>query len=158
MYPEEFRYSKDHEWIEMEGSNGRIGITDYAQDQLGDVVFVQLPKVGDSFKQNDVFGTIESVKAVSELYCPVAGEVVQVNEQLDQEPELVNEDPHGDGWMVVLKVSDVGELETLLNSEEYEQHIEEDEEEDDFADEEDGSFVADDDYDGDGDDDDDDSY
>lgn len=136
MYPEDFRYSRDHEWVEVEGQNARVGVTEFAQEQLGDVVFIELPKVGDTFKQNDVFGTIESVKAVSELYCPVSGEVIAVNESLDNEPELVNEDAHGEGWMVIIKMSDPSDLDALLTAEEYEEHIEEEEAESDYDDEE----------------------
>jgi glycine cleavage system H protein len=128
MYPEEFRYTKDHEWAEPESSNVRIGITEYAQEQLGDIVFVDLPNVGDSFKQGDVLGSVESVKAVSDLYCPISGEVVQVNELLDNEPELVNSDPHGEGWMVILKMTNPPDLEGLLTVEEYEEHLREEEE------------------------------
>lgn len=136
-YPEDFRYSRDHEWCEVEGANARIGITEFAQEQLGDIVFIELPKVGDVFKQNDVFGTIESVKAVSELYCPVSGEVIQVNESLENEPELVNEDSHGEGWLIVIKMTDSADLDNLLSAEEYEQHIEEEEEDSkDYDDEE----------------------
>ena len=104
MYPTDLKYTKDHEWVRLSGSEARVGITDYAQKQLGDVVYLELPEVGRSFNKGDVFGTIESVKAVSELYCPVTGEVTEVNARLVEKPEAVNSDPHG-SWMIVLKTS-----------------------------------------------------
>jgi len=104
MYPQGYRYTKDHEWISVEGDRGKVGITDYAQKQLGDVVFVELPELGRKLKAGEQFGTIESVKAVSELYSPVAGEVVEVNAPLADKPETVNQDPHGAAWMIVLKL------------------------------------------------------
>lgn len=155
MYPEDFRYTKDHEWIELEGQTARVGITEYAQSELGDVAFIELPQVGQAYKQGDTFGTIESVKAVSDLYVPVAGEVIQVNQTLEDEPELVNEDAHGEGWLIVMKVSDPSELEELLSAEEYEDHISEEAEDDldDDEDDSDGDFDDEDDYDGDDDED-----
>jgi glycine cleavage system H protein len=104
MYPSDRKYTKDHEWVTIAGSEARVGITDYAQKQLGDVVYLELPDVGRSFNRGDVFGTIESVKAVSELYAPVSGEVTEVNQSLTQKPESVNATPH-DSWMIVMKVS-----------------------------------------------------
>ena len=104
-YPDRYRYTKDHEWIELSGERGKVGITDYAQQQLGDVVYIELPEVGATLKQGQSFGTIESVKAVSELYSPVSGEVVEVNTPLKDKPETVNADPHG-SWMIVVKLSD----------------------------------------------------
>jgi glycine cleavage system H protein len=118
-YPEGFKYTKDHEWIERSGDTGRVGITDYAQQQLGDVVYVELPEVGAKLKQGQSFGTIESVKAVSELYSPVAGEIVEVNAALKDKPELVNKDPHA-SWMVVLRLSNPGEVDALLDATQYE--------------------------------------
>ena len=117
------RYTKDHEYIRIEGDAGIVGISDYAQGQLGDVVFVELPKVGDKFKAHDVFGTIEAVKAVSELFCPLSGEIVEVNSRLDKEPQLVNSSPYGDGWMVKIKLSDPSEQNALMNSDAYTGHI-----------------------------------
>jgi glycine cleavage system H protein len=117
-YPAGFKYTKDHEWIELTGDSGRVGITDYAQQQLGDVVYVELPEVGAQLKQGQSFGTIESVKAVSELYSPVTGEVVQVNGALKDKPETVNKDPHG-SWMVVLKLTNPGEAGALLDATQY---------------------------------------
>jgi glycine cleavage system H protein len=117
-YPAGFKYTKDHEWIDLDGDGGRVGITDYAQQQLGDVVYVELPEVGAKLKQGQSFGTIESVKAVSELYAPVSGKVVEVNGALKNKPELVNSDPHG-SWMIVLKLADPGETGTLLDAAKY---------------------------------------
>jgi glycine cleavage system H protein len=117
-YPAGFRYSKDHEWIEIEGDRGKIGITDYAQQQLGDVVYVELPEVGTQLKAGQSFGTIESVKAVSELYAPVTGEVVEVNSGLTAKPEAVNSDPHHT-WMIVLKLTNPGEADALLDVSQY---------------------------------------
>jgi len=120
MYPQDFRYTNDHEWIHPEGDRGRVGITDYAQKQLGDVVFLELPEVGRSLKAGEQFGTVESVKAVSELYSPAAGEVVEVNTALVAKPETINKDPHGAAWMIVLKIADPGGLAALLDAAAYE--------------------------------------
>lgn len=117
-YPAGFKYTKDHEWIELEGDRGRVGITDYAQQQLGDVVYVDLPEVGAKLKQGQSFGTIESVKAVSELYSPVSGEVAEVNTALKDKPEMTNKDPHAT-WMVVLKLTNPGEVGALLDATQY---------------------------------------
>jgi glycine cleavage system H protein len=117
-YPAGFKYTKDHEWIELSGGNGKVGITDYAQQQLGDVVYVELPDVGAKLKQGQSFGTIESVKAVSELYSPVTGEVVEVNTALKDKPETVNKDPHA-SWMVVIKLANPGEAGALLDATQY---------------------------------------
>jgi glycine cleavage system H protein len=121
--PEGLHYSKDHEWLKVEGDTATVGITDHAQSSLGDVVYVELPKVGDSFGAHDTFGSVESVKAVSELFLPVAGEVTAVNEALNDEPEKVNSDPYGDGWMVRVRLSNAGEVDGLLNAAEYEDYI-----------------------------------
>ena len=118
MYPSDLKYTKEHEWIRIEGEQAHVGITDYAQKQLGDVVYLELPDVGRTVKKGDVFGTIESVKAVSELYAPVSGEVVEVNGALGQKPEGVNSDPHG-AWMIVMKVADAGETADLLDANAY---------------------------------------
>jgi glycine cleavage system H protein len=117
-YPAGFKYTKDHEWIELNGDNGKVGITDYAQQQLGDVVYVELPEIGAKLKQGQSFGTIESVKAVSELYSPVTGEVVEVNTALKDKPETVNKDPHA-SWMVVIKLTNPGESGALLDATQY---------------------------------------
>ena len=118
MYPSDLKYTKDHEWVRVSGERAHVGITDYAQKQLGDVVYLELPEVGRTFNKGDAFGTIESVKAVSELYAPLGGEVVEVNSDLSQKPESVNSDPHG-AWMVVLKVSNSAEANDLLDSNAY---------------------------------------
>lgn len=124
MYPENFRYTKEHEWIKLEGDQATVGITDYAQRQLGDVVFVELPEVGASFSAMEVFGNIESVKAVSELFCPVAGEVVEVNQEVVDSPELVNQAPHDKAWLMVLRVTDASAVKNLLSASEYEKYVE----------------------------------
>lgn len=121
-YPAGYKYTKDHEWIELSGDRGKVGITDYAQQQLGDVVYVELPDVGAKLKAGQSFGTIESVKAVSELYAPVSGEVVEVNTRLKDKPEAVNSDPHA-SWMVVLKLTSPGEADTLLDHAQYAQLV-----------------------------------
>ena len=117
--PGDLRYSQDHEWALSEGDTVRIGITDYAQDQLGDIVYVDLPQVGDTFAKGDEFGTVESVKAVSELFMPVGGEVVGVNAALEESPDLVNKDPYTQGWMVDIKPGDMSEIEALMDRESY---------------------------------------
>ena len=117
-YPETLKYTKDHEWIELTGDRGRVGITDFAQQQLGDVVYLELPDVGTTLKAGQSFGNIESVKAVSELFAPVSGEVVEVNANLKDKPEAVNSDPHAN-WMIVLKLSDPGETAGLLDAAQY---------------------------------------
>ncbi len=117
--PEDVRYTKDHEWARKNGDNVTIGITDFAQDQLGDIVFVELPETGDSFAAGDEFGTVESVKAVSELYMPLAGEVVAVNADLEDAPELVNNAPYDTGWMLEVKPADPGELDQLMDRAAY---------------------------------------
>lgn len=117
--PEDVRYTEDHEWTRQEGDAIKVGISDYAQDQLGDIVFVELPEVGDTFEKGDEFGTLESVKAVSELFIPISGEVVAVNEELADTPELVNTDPYGGGWMIAIKPGDPGDLDALIDKEAY---------------------------------------
>ena len=121
--PEGLFYSKDHEWLRVEGDAGVVGITDHAQHSLGDVVYVELPKAGETFSAHDTFGSVESVKAVSELFLPVGGEVTEVNESLNDEPEKVNTDPYGEGWMVRVKLSARGEVDSLLSAAEYEDYI-----------------------------------
>jgi glycine cleavage system H protein len=117
-YPDHFKYTKDHEWIDVSGDRGTVGITEYAQKQLGDVVYVELPEVGATLKQGDPFGTIESVKAVSELYVPASGEVIEVNAALKDKPELVNTDPHT-AWLIALKVTNPSEIDGLLTAAQY---------------------------------------
>ena len=118
--PEDLHYSKDHEWVRVDGDQAIIGITDYAQNSLGDVVYVELPKAGEEFAANEPFGSVESVKAVSEVFTPIAGTVVTINEALADDPENVNSDPYGQGWMVRLKMSNPGEVDSLLTAAEYE--------------------------------------
>jgi glycine cleavage system H protein len=120
MYPADLKYTKEHEWVRMSGANAQVGITDYAQKQLGDVVYLELPEVGRTLKKGEVFGTIESVKAVSELYSPVSGEVAEVNSRLAEKPESVNADPHG-SWMIAIRPSDSSEANDLLDSRAYEE-------------------------------------
>lgn len=123
MYPRDYRYTKEHEWIQVQSNVGTIGITDYAQHELGDVVFVELPKVGSKFTAGQSFGTVESVKAVSEIYAPVSGAVVEVNTALANEPEKINQEPHAGGWMIKLKLANPGELSTLMDASAYQAYI-----------------------------------
>ncbi len=123
--PKDLLYTKEHEWARVEGDIVTVGITDYAQSQLSDIVYVELPEVGSQVKAMEPFGTVEAVKAVSDLYSPVTGEVVEVNERLQDEPDLVNKDPYGEGWMIKVKIADPDELKTLLSPEDYEKLIQE---------------------------------
>jgi len=118
-FPEDIRYSKDHEWARVDGDKVKIGITDYAQDQLGDVVFVDLPEVEAAFGKGDEFGTVESVKAVSEIYMPIGGEILAVNTRLEDSSELVNNNPYNEGWMIAIKPADLSELDELMNKDTY---------------------------------------
>jgi len=118
--PEDLHYSKDHEWVRVEGDQAIIGVTDYAQNSLGDVVYVELPKAGEKFGASEPFGSVESVKAVSEVFTPIAGTITTINESLADEPEKVNSDPYGDGWMIRLKMDNPGEVDSLLSAAEYE--------------------------------------
>lgn len=124
MYPSDFYYTKDHEWIKVKGDEATVGITDFAQKQLGDVVYVELPKIGTQLTFHQSIGVIESVKAVSDVYSPVSGEVIEVNSKLNDSPELVNNDPHGQGWIIRLKIKDKKELEKLMSASEYEKFLE----------------------------------
>ncbi|MDJ0667277.1 MAG: glycine cleavage system protein GcvH [Desulfobacterales bacterium] len=117
--PDDVRYTEDHEWAKQEADGIKVGITDYAQDQLGDIVFVELPEAGDTFDKGEQFGTLESVKAVSEMFMPISGEVVSVNEALADTPELVNSEPYGGGWMIVFKPSDAGAIDALMDKAAY---------------------------------------
>jgi glycine cleavage system H protein len=123
MYPEDLRYTKEHEWIRVEGESGVVGITDHAQKALGEVVYVELPKVGKSLKAGEVFGTVESVKAVSDLYSPVSGSVIEVNAELAQSPERINTDPHGEAWMIKLRIGDPKELDGLMDAARYGEYV-----------------------------------
>lgn len=124
MNPRDCRYSKEHEWVRLEGGLATVGITDYAQDQLGDMVYVELPPLGEILTQFQPFGVVESVKAASDLYAPLSGEVLKVNEELSDHPEFVNEDPYGKGWMIRIEPSNTSELESLLTAEGYEGYLE----------------------------------
>jgi glycine cleavage system H protein len=121
--PDGLRYTKDHEWAKLEGRRARIGITDFAQDQLTDVVYVELPPIGKTVKQGEPIGTVESVKAVSEIFSPISGKVVEANKVLTDKPELVNKDPYGEGWMVVLEAADPSQAKSLLDAGAYRKHI-----------------------------------
>jgi len=122
--PKDLHYTNDHEWVRVEGNEAVIGITEYAQGELGDIVFVELPEVGDEVNQGDTFGTIEAVKAAADMYSPVSGEIVAVNGMLDQEPELINNSPFKDGWIVRFELKDMVEVETLLDAEAYQKLVE----------------------------------
>lgn len=125
--PKDLRYSEEHEWVKIEGDNIRIGITNFAQSELGDIVFVELPEVGDEVEANEPFGSVESVKTVSELYAPVSGKVIAVNEELEDNPEYVNESPYEKAWMIVVEPTDKSELDSLMTAEQYEEMVKEDE-------------------------------
>jgi len=123
MYPTDYRYTKEHEWIKTEGAVGTIGITDYAQAELGDVVFVELPKVGAKMKAGQSFGTVESVKAVSEIFSPISGEVIETNPALSDAPEKINSDPHGAAWLVKMRLADPSEISGLMDAATYQAYI-----------------------------------
>ena len=123
MLPDDCKYSKEHEWIRMDGEKGTVGITEYAQKQLGDVVYVELPEVGTKVGAMEVFGTVESVKAVSELFSPVPGEVVEANQTVMDSPELINSDPYGDAWLIVLKIDDTSALDALMGATQYQEYL-----------------------------------
>ena len=119
MYPSDYRYTKEHEWVKVEGDAGKVGITDYAQHELGDVVYVDLPKVGAKLKASEPLGTVESVKAVSDIYAPVSGEVIEINSSLGDAPEQINKDPHGAAWLVKLKLANPAEVAGLMDAAAY---------------------------------------
>ncbi len=123
MYPEDFRYTKEHEWIKVEVDTGVVGITDHAQKELGDIVYVDLPKVGAKVAAGKTMGSVESVKAVSDIYSPASGEVIEVNNELAEKPEILNEDPHGSAWLVKIRLSDRAELDGLLTAAAYQEYI-----------------------------------
>lgn len=125
MYPADYRYTKDHEWIKIDGSSGTVGITDYAQHELGDVVFVELPKVGAKIKAGESFGSVESVKAVSDIFSPVSGEITEINTSLVDSPEKINQDPHGTAWLVRLKLDDPKEASSLMDAKAYQAYVDE---------------------------------
>jgi glycine cleavage system H protein len=124
MYPKEFRYTKEHEWIKVEGNEGTVGITDFAQNHLGDIIYVELPEIGKKLEAHQAIGVVESVKSVSDVYTPVAGEITAVNGELGQTADLVNKDPHGKGWIVRLKIGDKAGLAGLMDVNEYEKYLE----------------------------------
>ena len=117
--PENLLYTKDHEWLRVEGNFGFVGVTDFAQGELGDVVFIEIETVGETLKKEEVFGTIEAVKTVSDMFMPVGGEIIELNPMLEKSPEVVNKDPYGDGWMVKIKITDPSEVKSLLSAEKY---------------------------------------
>ena len=139
-FPEGLKYSKEHEWVLVEGKVAIIGITEYAQHELGDIVYVELPEVGEKVVKDDPFGAVESVKAVSDIYAPVSGAVLEVNDTLPESPEIINDDPYGDGWMIKVEMTDMDDLKDLMSAEEYAEYIEQqkgaDEEEEEEEDEE----------------------
>ncbi len=122
-YPSQFRYTEDHEWVALEENQAKVGITEYAQGELGDIVFVEIPSPGAEVKKGDNLATVESVKAVSDVYAPVSGKVLEVNAQLESSPEVINQDPHGAGWLVLLEVSDPSEADALLDAASYERYL-----------------------------------
>jgi len=134
-FPEELKYSKEHEWVLIEGRIAIVGITDYAQKELGDIVYVELPEIGEKVVKDDPFAAVESVKAVSDVYAPVSGAVVEVNDALPETPETINEDPYGDGWMIKVEISDMDDLKDLMTAEEYAEYV--DKEKEDEGEEED---------------------
>jgi glycine cleavage system H protein len=134
--PEGLKYSKEHEWVLVEGKSATIGITEYAQEELGDIVYVELPEVGEKVVKDDPFGAVESVKAVSDVYAPVSGAVLEVNDVLPDNPETINDDPYGDGWMIRVELSDMDDLKDLMDAEEYAEYVAQQKEEDDDEDEE----------------------
>ena len=117
------KYTKDHEWISIDGNNATIGITDYAQGELGDIVYVEIESIGDSLNKEEIFGSVEAVKTVSDLFIPVSGEITEMNESLEDNPELINDDPYGDGWIIKMKINDSSELNDLLSPEEYKELV-----------------------------------
>ena len=123
MYPRDYLYSREHEWVRVEEDVCVLGITEFAQQELGEVVFVELPEIGQVFDANDELGTIESVKAVAEVYTPVAGEVIEVNDAVVDDPELLNEDPHGEGWLIYFRFSSAADLKSLMSAEAYEEYV-----------------------------------
>jgi len=127
-FPEDLKYTKEHEWLLVEGTTAVVGITDYAQDRLGDVVYVELPAVGDKVSKEDAFGVVESVKAVSDIYAPITGKVLEVNDDLPDNPNMINEDPYGDGWLIKVEMADAEEVAELMTAEEYKEYVAEEEE------------------------------
>lgn len=121
--PQELKYTKDHEWVKIEGDTATIGVTDFAQGELGDIVYVEVETLDETLEKEEVFGTVEAVKTVSDLYMPLSGEIIEFNDSLEDEPEKVNNDPYGEGWMIKIKLSDASEVEDLLSAEEYKEVV-----------------------------------
>ena len=117
--PDNLKYTKEHEWLRIDGNNAYVGITDFAQGELGDIVFVELPNMDDNFSQNDIFGTIEAVKTLADLYIPISGRIIEINDKLESQPELINSDPYGEGWIVKIEISDSDEMNSLLSKNDY---------------------------------------
>ncbi len=122
-FPVDLKYTKDHEWVKVEGDTATVGITEFAQSELGDIVYVEIETQGETINEGEVFGTVEAVKTVSDLFMPVTGEVLEVNEELDAKPEVVNEDPYGAGWMIKISIADTSQLDNLLSADDYKAHI-----------------------------------
>lgn len=127
-FPEDLKYSKEHEWVRVSGNTATVGITDYAQDQLGEIVFVELPDEGEEFGKDDAFGVVESVKSVNDVYAPITGRVMELNDPVVDAPEIVNEDPYGEGWLIKMEVNDPKELKELMTAKQYEAYIKEESE------------------------------
>ena len=140
-FPEGLKYSTEHEWVLVEGSMATIGITEYAQEELGDIVYVELPEVGEKVVKDDPFGAVESVKAVSDVYAPVSGAVLEINDLLPDNPETINDDPYGDGWMIRVELSDKDDLSDLMDAEEYAEYVQQQKEDDDEEEEDDEEEV-----------------
>lgn len=121
--PQELKYTKDHEWVKVEGDTATIGVTDFAQGELGDIVYVEVETLDESLEKEEVFGTVEAVKTVSDLFMPVSGEIIEFNDSLEDEPEKVNDDPYGEGWMIKVKLSDISEIDELLSADEYKEVV-----------------------------------
>ena len=138
-FPEGLKYSKEHEWVLVEGQTATIGITEFAQEELGDIVFVELPEVGEKVVKDDPFGAVESVKAVSDVYAPVSGAVLEVNDVLPDNPETINDDPYGDGWLIRVELSDADDLKDLMDAEEYAEYVAQQKEDDDDEEDEEDS-------------------
>lgn len=134
-FPEGLKYSKEHEWVLVEGNTATIGITEFAQEELGDIVYVELPEVGEKIVKDDPFGAVESVKAVSDVYAPVSGSVLEINDVLPDNPETINDDPYGDGWMIRVELSDTDDLTDLMDAEEYAEYVQQQKENDEEEDE-----------------------
>ena len=128
-YPDDLYYNRNHLWIRVQGTRGTVGVTDYAQREMGEVLFVDLPEEGSQVEKDDVFGSLESSKTVAELRCPVSGEIVSINKDLEEEPSLVNDDPYGNGWLAVLEIDDPNEVEDMINAADYEEFLEQEEDE-----------------------------